>query len=112
LQELSALSLKKQGDQLIHQNRNRVSKSNDFVFHLVLQISNAFGEENRVYFFLALGLGPVVGGLLTGHILTYIEPEAAGNRLGQHSIRINQQWRICFEWTPAGPAGVEIVDYN
>ena len=36
----------------------------------------------------------------------------AGNRSGQHSIRINQQWRICFEWTPAGPAGVEIVDYH
>jgi len=36
----------------------------------------------------------------------------SGNRDGQHSIRINDQWRICFEWTPAGPAGVEIVDYH
>jgi proteic killer suppression protein len=37
-----------------------------------------------------------------------------GNRAGQHSIRINQQWRICFEW-PAGqtgPSSVEIVDYH
>lgn len=34
-----------------------------------------------------------------------------GDRAGQHSIRINQQWRICFTWTDAGPADVEIVDY-
>lgn len=35
-----------------------------------------------------------------------------GDRLGQHSIRINDQWRICFEWTTDGPANVEIVDYH
>ena len=35
-----------------------------------------------------------------------------GNRKGQHSIRINDQWRICFVWTGAGPANVEIVDYH
>jgi len=35
-----------------------------------------------------------------------------GNRKGQHSIRINQQYRICFIWTTAGPSGVEIVDYH
>ena len=35
-----------------------------------------------------------------------------GDREGQHSIRINQQWRICFVWTEDGPAGVEIVDYH
>jgi proteic killer suppression protein len=33
-------------------------------------------------------------------------------RLGQHSIRINDQWRICFRWTSEGPADVEIVDYH
>lgn len=33
-------------------------------------------------------------------------------RAGQHSIRINDQYRICFEWTQTGPAGVEIVDYH
>jgi len=33
-----------------------------------------------------------------------------GNRL--HSIRINQQWRICFRWTAAGPEDVSIVDYH
>jgi proteic killer suppression protein len=35
-----------------------------------------------------------------------------GNRAGQHAIRINDQWRICFVWTIAGPTGVEIVDYH
>ncbi|MGH3332213.1 MAG: type II toxin-antitoxin system RelE/ParE family toxin [Nocardioidaceae bacterium] len=34
------------------------------------------------------------------------------DRAGQHSIRINQQWRICFVWTPAVPEDVEIVDYH
>jgi len=34
------------------------------------------------------------------------------DRKGQHSIRINQQWRVCFVWTPEGPANVEIVDYH
>lgn len=35
-----------------------------------------------------------------------------GNRAGQYSIRINDQWRICFRWSNAGPEGVEIVDYH
>ena len=37
-----------------------------------------------------------------------------GNRKGQFSIRINQQWRICFEWSDGelGPSNVEIVDYH
>ncbi|GAA1369967.1 MULTISPECIES: type II toxin-antitoxin system RelE/ParE family toxin [Brevibacterium] len=35
-----------------------------------------------------------------------------GDRAGQHSIRINDQWRICFRWTVAGPEEVEIVDYH
>lgn len=34
------------------------------------------------------------------------------DRAGQHSIRINDQWRICFVWTDAGPEEVEIVDYH
>jgi toxin HigB-1 len=36
----------------------------------------------------------------------------AGNRKGQHSIRVNQQWRVCFVWTLNGPSDVEIVDYH
>jgi len=35
-----------------------------------------------------------------------------GNRTGQHSIRINEQWRVCFTWTERGAEGVEIVDYH
>lgn len=34
------------------------------------------------------------------------------NRSGQHSIRINDQWRVCFVWTAGGPKDVEIVDYH
>ena len=36
----------------------------------------------------------------------------AGDRKGQHSIRINDQYRICFTWSDVGPSGVEIVDYH
>ena len=35
-----------------------------------------------------------------------------GDRKGQYSIRINRQWRICFEWRDDGPHNVEIVDYH
>jgi len=38
----------------------------------------------------------------------------AGNRQGQYSVRINDQWRICFEWRGGeqGPSNVELVDYH
>jgi toxin HigB-1 len=36
----------------------------------------------------------------------------AGNRKGRHSIRINEQYRICFVWSEDGPRDVEIVDYH
>lgn len=35
-----------------------------------------------------------------------------GGRKGQHSIRINDQWRVCFRWTATGIEDVEIVDYH
>jgi proteic killer suppression protein len=35
-----------------------------------------------------------------------------GDRASQHSIRVNDQWRICFRWTDAGAEDVEIVDYH
>jgi len=35
-----------------------------------------------------------------------------GKRLGQFSIRLNDQWRICFRWGDRGPEDVEIVDYH
>ena len=36
----------------------------------------------------------------------------SGNRKGQHSIRVNDQFRVCFVWTTHGPEDVEIVDYR
>ena len=36
----------------------------------------------------------------------------SGDRLGRHSIRVNERYRICFAWARAGPVGVEIVDYH
>ena len=35
-----------------------------------------------------------------------------GDRAGQHSIRINDQFRLCFTWSDAGPEAVELVDYH
>ncbi|MGH8618175.1 MAG: type II toxin-antitoxin system RelE/ParE family toxin [Burkholderiales bacterium] len=35
-----------------------------------------------------------------------------GSRVGQHSIRVNDQFRVCFRWTAAGAEDVEIVDYH
>jgi proteic killer suppression protein len=35
-----------------------------------------------------------------------------GTRQGQHSIQVNDQFRICFRWTPQGPTDVEITDYH
>jgi proteic killer suppression protein len=50
---------------------------------------------------------------LRGFPGNHLEP-LRGNRKGQHSIRINDQWRICFEWPEGahGPSEVEIVDYH
>ncbi|MRW93909.1 hypothetical protein GJ699_28350 [Duganella sp. FT80W] len=36
----------------------------------------------------------------------------AGNRQGQHSIRVNKRYRVCFIWGAAGPEEVEVVDYH
>lgn len=38
--------------------------------------------------------------------------QLVGNRQGQNSIRVNDQWRICFVWTEEGAIDVEIVDYH
>jgi proteic killer suppression protein len=35
-----------------------------------------------------------------------------GDREGRHSIRVNDQWRVCFKWSDSGPTDVEIVDYH
>jgi proteic killer suppression protein len=38
--------------------------------------------------------------------------QLSGDRAGQHSIRINAQWRLCFVWAEKGPEQAEIVDYH
>ncbi|TFD73853.1 plasmid maintenance system killer protein [Cryobacterium gelidum] len=35
-----------------------------------------------------------------------------GDQAGQHSIRVNDKWRICFVWTDAGPEEVEVIEYH
>ena len=35
-----------------------------------------------------------------------------GNRNGQHSIRVNDQWRVCFRWTEEGAMEIEVTDYH
>jgi len=47
---------------------------------------------------------------LTG--AAFLTQTMAGNRKGQHSIRINDQWRICFRWRDGDAYDVEIVDYH
>ncbi len=49
------------------------------------------------------------GGLTTRWV---VRTPLRGDRFGQHSIRVNEQWRICFVWTDAGPQDVQIVDYH
>jgi proteic killer suppression protein len=53
-----------------------------------------------------------VGKIVCRTIDAWARRALAGDRRGQHSIRINDQWRICFTWTKEGPANVEIVDYH
>ena len=50
----------------------------------------------------------MISGRLRGHRLEAL----VGDRKGQYSIRINDQYRICFVWTAAGPGDVHIVDYR
>lgn len=45
------------------------------------------------------------------HAFPSVKP-LRGDRAGQHSIRINDQYRLCFLWSDSGPEGVEIVDYH
>jgi proteic killer suppression protein len=46
------------------------------------------------------------------HLITPHLEKLAGARLGQFSIQINAQWRICFRWTKGDADDVEIVDYH
>jgi len=74
-------------------------------FEEVRQHSGSGNSEAR-----AIGCGCNVGVLA----LPAWQPTggAEADRKGQHSIRINDQWRVCFKWTEEGPEDVEIVDYH
>jgi CIC family chloride channel protein len=58
-------------------------KSIDIVFHLVREFSEWMGDGNQAWVYLFLGMAPVVGGLITGLILVYCEPSAAGSGIPQ-----------------------------
>ncbi len=47
-----------------------------------------------------------------GFAALYPSYELHGDRRGRHSIRVNDQWRICFEWRESAAWNVEIVDYH
>lgn len=54
--------------------------------------------------------------LLTDRLITSVPffglEALKGDRKGQHSIRINNQWRVCFQWNDGDAVNVEIVDYH
>ena len=45
-------------------------------------------------------------------VLAVFCPSIVARPEGQHSVRVNDRWRVCFVWTPKGPNDVEIVDYH
>jgi toxin HigB-1 len=45
-------------------------------------------------------------------VSAFMNSELRGDRKGQHSIRINYQYRVCFVWNDDGPERVEITDYH
>jgi proteic killer suppression protein len=78
--------------------------------HFVRQFS---GFSRQAYKRLEILEGAVTLDDLRGLASNHFEA-LKGSRKGQFSIRINLQWRICFEWGPGspGPSNVEIVDYH
>ena len=89
-----------------------------WVFNTDDGIQRVIGQVNDV-FALAVLPGDVTASVPEPQTWT-LAPLAIGNHLealsgdckGQHSVRINGQWRICFVWTDRGPVNVEIVDYH
>lgn len=69
-------------------------KSIDFVFHLVRDLSAWLGGGNTFRFYLYLGLGPVVGGVITGLILVYLAPSAAGSGIPQTKAQYYRDFGI------------------
>lgn len=69
-------------------------KSIDLVFHLVQVFSGSMGERHPMLAYLVLGLAPVVGGLLTGLILVYGEPSAAGSGIPQTKLQYYRDFGV------------------
>jgi toxin HigB-1 len=80
---------------------------------MIQSFSNLATEDifNGVQTKSALKLCPAFLWRHAGRKLDQLEA-LSGDRYGQHSIRINRQYRICFEWTVSGPENVEIIDYH
>ena len=79
--------------------RNRFGK--EYPAHLVKRTRSLLSAMNAAVFLDDLRFPP-------GNHLEQLR----GDRTGQYSIRVNDQWRICFIWTDRGSAQVEIVDYH
>ncbi|OLT48763.1 plasmid maintenance system killer protein [Saccharomonospora sp. CUA-673] len=85
----------KQTEQVWNQERTRLHPALQRTAHRKLQLLNGAGAVSD------LRVPP-------GNRLEKLH----GDRKGRYSIRINDQWRICFIWTDGGPEEVEIVDYH
>jgi len=70
--------------------------------------NSVFGVARRKLGFLDAAISLDVLRCPPGNMLEALK----GDRKGQHSIRVNDQFRICFRWTKVGPEDVEITDYH
>jgi toxin HigB-1 len=89
----------------------RDKRTADFARGKAVKAFSGFGRQARLKLDrleVALSVGDLAA--LPGNRFEALK----GNRKGQYSIRINDQWRICFEWprSSTGPVNVEIVDYH
>ena len=82
-------------EQLFHEEKNRrFAAINRIALRKLLQLNRTSALQN-------MAVPP-------GNRLEALK----GKRAGQHSIRINDQWRIVFRWTASGPSEVAIIDYH
>lgn len=85
------------------------------------ETENVFGRESRTRFAQAVARAALRKLLILDAAETLADlrippgnrlEKLIGNRAGQHSIRVNDQWRICFRWQDGDAYEVEIVDYH
>ena len=71
-------------------------------------------EHGATAALVVYGLGAVLIAIAFTGVFLYAthDQRLVGDRAGQYSIRVNNQWRICFRWTSSGPEDVAIVDYH